>query len=122
MIKNTDPLVSIITPSLNCGQYIEETINSVLNQSYSNIEYIIVDGLSTDNTKKILKKYEKQIHKIIFKKDKSMYEAIDHGFRISNGEILSLTGFGRHRRSLDQYFACSRQESEQHLPGRRVVG
>ena len=89
MFKKFNPLVTIVTPSLNCGKYIEETIKSVLNQSYQNIEYIVVDGLSTDNTGDILKKYENEINKIIYKKYKNMYQAIDYGFKISSGEILA---------------------------------
>ena len=76
MFKKFNPLVTIVTPSLNCGKYIEETIKSVLNQSYQNIEYIVVDGLSTDNTGDILKKYENEINKIIFKKDENMYRQL----------------------------------------------
>lgn len=82
-------LVSIITPSLNSKEYIEETINSVINQTYDYIEYIVVDGDSDDGTKLILDKYQKKISKIIIKKDKSMYEAIDRGFKEANGEIIS---------------------------------
>ena len=89
MFKKFNPIFTIVTPSLNCGKYIEETIKSVLNQSYQNIEYIVVDGLSTDNTGDILKKYENEINKIIFKKDENMYQAIDYGFKISSGEILA---------------------------------
>ena len=82
-------ILSIITPNLNDGLYLEKTIKSVLSQKTNLIEYIVVDGGSTDNSKKILKKYSSKIDKIIIRKDKSMYEAISHGFKISKGKYLA---------------------------------
>ena len=69
-IKNklAQPIVSIITVVKNGEKYLEETIKSVINQKYKNIEYVIIDGLSTDNTKKIINKYKKYIH--IYKRQK----------------------------------------------------
>jgi glycosyltransferase involved in cell wall biosynthesis len=82
------PKISIITPSYNQGKYIERTIKSVLNQNYPNLEYIVMDGGSTDNTISILKKYS---HKIIWqsKKDDGQGGAINQGFKKATGEILS---------------------------------
>jgi len=82
------PKVSIITPSLNQGEFIEETILSVLNQNYPNIEYIVIDGGSTDNTLKILRKYN---NRLTWKSepDKGQSNAINKGFRLSTGEILA---------------------------------
>ncbi len=84
------PLVSIVTPSLNQGAFIEETILCIKNQCYSNIEHIIVDGGSTDNTLDIIKKYEGTYNmKWISEPDSGMYEAINKGIRKARGEILT---------------------------------
>ena len=81
------PLVSIITPSFNQGKFIRETIDSVLNQTYDNIEYIVIDGGSTDETIDILKSYQGKI-KYISEKDHGQANAINKGLALSSGEIL----------------------------------
>jgi len=84
------PLVSIITTCLNNADTIEDTIQSVLNQSYSNIEYIIVDGASNDSTLDIINKYKTNIKHIISEKDNGIYEALNKGLNISTGEIIGI--------------------------------
>jgi glycosyltransferase involved in cell wall biosynthesis len=82
-------LVSIITPSYNQGKFIEDAILSVKNQDYPNVEHIIVDGGSTDNTLKILKKYEGTYNlRWISEPDEGQSDAINKGVRMSNGEII----------------------------------
>jgi len=85
--NNRDPLVSIITPSYNQGEFIEETIQSVLSQDYAHIEFIVIDGGSTDNTVEILKKYDEAID-WVSEKDKGQTDAINKGFRKAKGDIL----------------------------------
>jgi len=82
------PMVSIITPSFNQGDFIEETINSVLSQDYQNIEYIVMDGGSTDNTLDVLRKYTGKI-KWISEKDNGQSDAIIKGFSMAKGEIIA---------------------------------
>lgn len=82
------PMVSIITPSYNQGQFIERTILSVLNQTYVNVEYIIIDGESTDNTIQILEKYRNKISKIIIEKDRGQADALNKGFKMAKGELV----------------------------------
>ena len=104
---NEQPLVSIITPSFNQARYIEATIRSVLSQDYPNIEYIIVDGGSTDETVAIIQKYtlesdsllsvQKQASAIqsrsiawwVSEKDKGQTDAINKGFARAKGQILA---------------------------------
>ena len=85
-----NPLVSIITVVYNGEKHIEQTINSVLNQTYSNIEYIIIDGDSTDNTLNIIKKYEDKIAHFISEKDSGIYNAMNKGLALTKGEIISI--------------------------------
>ncbi|TBR19259.1 MAG: glycosyltransferase [Chitinophagaceae bacterium] len=82
--------ISIITVCYNSSKTIEKTIQSVLAQTYKNIEYIIVDGLSNDGTIEIIKKYKSKITKIILEKDKGMYDALNKGFAISSGNIVGI--------------------------------
>lgn len=81
--------VSIVTPSYNQGRFIEDTLLSVKNQDYPNIEHIVVDGGSTDNTLEILRKYEKEYNLIwISEPDEGQSDAVNKGFRMANGEII----------------------------------
>jgi glycosyltransferase involved in cell wall biosynthesis len=82
------PKISVITPSYNQGQYIEETILSVLNQNYPNLEYLIMDGGSNDNTVEVIKKYADKITFWVSEKDKGQAEAINKGFKKATGDIL----------------------------------
>ena len=81
-----EPKVSIITPSYNQGQFIEDTIQSVLEQDYPNVEYLVVDGGSNDNTLDILKQYEGRL-KWISEEDKGQADAINKGIQKTSGEI-----------------------------------
>jgi glycosyltransferase involved in cell wall biosynthesis len=83
------PKISIVTPSFNQGQFIEETIRSVLLQNYPNLEYIIIDGGSTDNSVAIIKKYEPWLAYWISEKDKGQAHAINKGFARATGDILA---------------------------------
>ena len=81
------PRISIVTPSYNQGQFIEETIRSVLLQGYPNLEYIVMDGGSKDRTLEILRKYQHAIGFWISAPDKGQAEAINKGFARASGEI-----------------------------------
>ena len=84
------PKVSIITVCYNSSETIEDTILSVISQTYSNIEFIIVDGLSTDNTLEVANKYEKNISKLVSEKDNGLYDAINKGVDMATGEIIAI--------------------------------
>lgn len=88
-ISNNWPHISIITPSYNQGQFIEETIRSVLLQGYPNLEYIIIDGGSTDDSVEIIKKYEPWLAYWVSEADHGQSHAINKGVKRATGEILA---------------------------------
>lgn len=83
------PRITLITPSYNQGKYIEQTILSVLEQGYPNLEYIIMDGGSSDETVDIIKKYEKQLAYWESKPDKGQSDAINKGLQKSTGDVFN---------------------------------
>lgn len=88
------PLISIITVVYNGEKYLEETIQSVINQTYDNIEYIIIDGGSTDCTVDIIKKYEDRIDYWVSERDGGIYDAMNKGIGLSHGEWLNFMNAG----------------------------
>lgn len=86
---SSNPIVSIITPSFNQGDYLEQTIQSVLAQTYPNIQYIIIDGGSTDHSVDIIKKYSKKLHYWISEKDYGQSDAINKGIAQASGDIIA---------------------------------
>lgn len=82
--------VSVITVCFNSSETIENTIQSVVSQNYTNIEYIIVDGLSKDATMEIINRYKNKISKVISEKDNGIYDAINKGIGLASGEIIAI--------------------------------
>ena len=83
------PLVTIITPSYNQAHFLEETVQSVISQDYGNLEYIIIDGGSTDRSVEIIQKYANRIDWWVSEPDRGQTDAINKGFERANGEILA---------------------------------
>lgn len=97
----SSPLISIITPVYNSVGYIRETIESVIHQTYKNIQYIIIDGGSTDGTIDIIKEYRESIDYWISEPDKGMYDALVKGLSRAKGDIIGYINAG------DYYHKCA---------------
>jgi glycosyltransferase involved in cell wall biosynthesis len=87
---NDKPLVSVITVVFNGHKYLEQTIQSVINQTYDNVEYIIIDGGSTDGTVDIIRKYEHAIDYWISEPDKGVYDAVNKGLMLALGDSIGI--------------------------------
>lgn len=94
MNKITKPLFSVITVVKNDKFGITKTIKSILNQSYKNFEYLVIDGASKDGTLSILSKYKNKIDHIVSKPDKGIYFAMNRGIKIAKGEIIVFVNSG----------------------------
>jgi glycosyltransferase involved in cell wall biosynthesis len=86
--KYKNPLFSIITVVYNGEKYLEKTIESVIKQKFKNFEYIVIDGGSTDNSVKIIEKFEKKIDYWVSEKDRGIYDAFNKGMRVSKGKFI----------------------------------
>ena len=84
------PLISIITVVYNGEEFLEKTILSVINQTYDNVEYIIIDGGSTDGTVDIIKKYEDRIDYWVSEEDRGVYEAMNKGLKVAKGDYIAI--------------------------------
>lgn len=90
--SNIKPLISVITVVLNGEKYLEEAISSIFKQTYDNIEYIIIDGGSTDRSLDIIQKYENNIDLWISEKDSGLYNAMNKGIALSSGDFVGFVG------------------------------
>jgi glycosyltransferase involved in cell wall biosynthesis len=88
------PFISIITVVFNAELLVEKTILSVINQAYTNFEFIIVDGQSTDGTIDLIKKYSSKITKSISEKDRGIYDAMNKGVRVASGNFVQFLNAG----------------------------
>ena len=87
--QTTYPKISVIIPNYNYGNYIEETICSVINQNYQNLELIVIDGGSTDNSVEIIKKYQSKINYWISESDAGQADAINRGLQVATGDYVA---------------------------------
>lgn len=88
------PLVTIITPVFNSVNLLKDTLDSIERQSYKNIEYIVIDGGSTDGTLELIEQYMHIVSFIVTEKDNGMYDALSKGLRLANGEIVCYLNAG----------------------------
>lgn len=82
--------VSIITVTYNSAKYVDDCINSIIRQNYKNIEYIVIDGNSTDGTLDIIKKYSSYITKLVSEEDDGMYDALNKGMQLATGDVVGI--------------------------------
>lgn len=92
--QHLHPKFSIITVTYNAGKVLEDTIQSVITQTYKNVEYIIVDGKSTDSTMDIVNRYREHIHTIVSEPDKGLYDAMNKGIDLATGDYLCFLNAG----------------------------
>lgn len=90
----TNPLISVVTVSYNAVSTIEQTILSVVNQTYPRLEYIIIDGGSTDGTVEVIKKYADRIAYWVSEPDKGIYDAMNKGIAVATGEWINFMNCG----------------------------
>lgn len=92
--QHLHPKFSIITVTYNAGKVLEDTIQSVITQTYKNVEYIIIDGKSTDGTMDIVNRYREHIHTIVSEPDKGLYDAMNKGIDLATGDYLCFLNAG----------------------------
>ena len=108
MNKNSvNPLVSIITVVLNDEKNIENTIRSVIDQEHKNIQYILVDGGSTDLTLEIIKKYKNFISVLVTEKDQGIYDAFNKGLKLAKGDLIGFVNSGDTLTKKSLKYLCS---------------
>ena len=94
MHNHVHPKFSIITVTYNAGAVLEDTIQSVITQTYRNVEYIIEDGGSKDHTLDIINRYREHIHTLVSEPDKGLYDAMNKGIRLATGDYLCFLNAG----------------------------
>ncbi len=115
IVLPANPLVSVVTVVLNCAQHIEETIQSIICQTYQPIEYIVIDGGSTDGTLDILRKYDDKIDYFVSERDGGIYYAMNKAITASKGEWIIFMNAGDRffsERSIQDVFALRPCDAE----------
>ena len=117
-IQHPHPKFSIITVTYNAGKTVEDTIQSVITQTYKNVEYIIVDGASTDDTLSIIQHYRDHIHTLISEPDKGLYDAMNKGLSVATGDYVCFLNAGDelHEDDTLQLMVHSLPTEEKELP------
>lgn len=92
--QHLHPKFSIVTVTYNAGSTLEDTIQSVITQTYKDVEYIIVDGKSTDNTMEIVRHYQDHIHTVVSEPDKGLYDAMNKGLKLATGDYVCFLNAG----------------------------